>query len=247
VARLLGRANENDELAAPHAALTLRMKQTPLHEKVNAELLALIPRDATRVVEVGCSSGALAREYRKTNPRCDYVGIEIDPEYAAVARAHCSSVLVANIEHIGDEQFNSLFPVSCWVFGDVLEHLYDPWSVLRRIRTRLAADASIVACIPNAQHWSVQLRLNTGDFYYEDAGLLDRTHIRWFTKTTITDMFRSSGFEIVEGGGRVVDDPAHATVLGAVRAFAESIQADAAAAVSNATPFQWVVRAMPRV
>jgi SAM-dependent methyltransferase len=221
------------------------MRQTPLHENANAELLALIPRDASRVIEVGCSSGALAREYRKVNAACDYVGIEIDPQYAAVARAHCSRVLVADIEDMSDANFDALFPAACWVFGDVLEHLYDPWSVLRRIRSRLAGDASVVACIPNAQHWSVQLRLNTGEFYYEDAGLLDRTHIRWFTKATVAHLFRSTGFEIVEGGGRVVDDPEQATVLRAVRAFAESIRSDVEAAVDNASPFQWVVRAMP--
>jgi SAM-dependent methyltransferase len=110
------------------------MKQTAISGIVNAELLAMIPRAATRVVEVGCSGGALARQYRLANPRCEYVGIETDPDHAEAARPHCSRMLVGNIEHLPEAEFATLLPADCWVFGDVLEHLYDPWAVLRRIR-----------------------------------------------------------------------------------------------------------------
>lgn len=221
------------------------MKQTPIHNKFNAELLALMPKGAIRVVEVGCSSGALARAYLRLNPRCDYVGLEIDPEYAEIARSQCSRVLVGSIEQMDNKTFASLFPSDCWVFGDVLEHLFDPWSVLGRIREMLPMNGSVVACIPNAQHWSVQSRLNTGEFRYEDAGLLDRTHIRWFTNRTIGELFRSTGYEIVEGGGRLLEEPLRGRGLEGVRAFAEAIGTDVEEAVKNATPFQWLVRAVP--
>ncbi len=115
-------------------------------------------------------------------------------------------MVVGDIEHMSDEMFDSLLPSICWIFGDVLEHLYDPWSVLRRIRESMPPQASVVACIPNAQHWSVQARLNCGAFRYEDKGLMDRTHIRWFTKTTIDELFHSCGFAIVDGRGRVLDE-----------------------------------------
>jgi tRNA(1-methyladenosine) methyltransferase and related methyltransferases len=221
------------------------MKQTPIHDNFNAELLALIPRDALRIIEVGCSSGALARQYRKLNRDCEYIGLEIDADYAQVARAHCSKVVVANVEQMADSAFRSLLPADCWIFGDVLEHLYDPWGVLQRIRTSLPPHGSVVACIPNAQHWSVQLRLNNGDFRYEDLGLLDRTHIRWFTNRTVGELFRSTGYEIVEGGGRVLVEPHREAGLTAVRAFAEAVGTDIEEAVTNATPFQWLVRAIP--
>jgi 2-polyprenyl-3-methyl-5-hydroxy-6-metoxy-1,4-benzoquinol methylase len=225
-----------------HRVLAL-MKQTPIHDNFNAELLALIPRDAKRVIEVGCSSGALAREYRKLNRACEYVGMEIDPEYAKIARAHCSHVLVGNIEHIASAEFEALLPVDCWIFGDVLEHLYDPWAVLRRICAASSVGTSVVACIPNAQHWSVQLRLNAGEFRYEDMGLFDRTHIRWFTKQTILELFSSTGFSIVEGGGRVLHEPYRERGLEGVRALAAAMGADPETAASDATPFQWVLRA----
>src|SRR5690349_2406915 len=109
------------------------MEQTALREYYNVDVLKLIPKDATRIVEVGCGGGTMAREYRKINPACEYVGIEIVDRYADAARAHCDRVLLGNIEQMDDETFASLLPSSCWIFADVLEHLYDPWAVLRRI------------------------------------------------------------------------------------------------------------------
>ena len=221
------------------------MKQTPIHDKFNPDLLALMPADAGRVVEVGCSSGALAKAYRAVNPASEYIGIEVDPSYAEVAQAHCTRVVVDDIEWMGDATFDSLFPSSCWVFGDVLEHLHDPWALLRRLRKPLSAEASVVACIPNAQHWSVQARLNCGQFRYEDDGLLDRTHIRWFTRATIVELFESSGFRIVDGLARILIEPEREKVLAGIRAMAVAIGADADEAAKNATPYQWIVRATP--
>lgn len=219
------------------------MKQTPLHHEFNPDLLALIPKDASRVIEVGCSSGALAKAYQQINRRCEYIGIEIDPEYAEVAAKSCARVIVNNVERMDENAFAALFPSSCWIFGDVIEHLYDPWLVLRRVRASLEPDASVVACIPNAQHWSVQARLNRGAFRYEESGLLDVTHIRWFTKETIIELFRSCGFQIVEAGGRVFDERERDRALVGIRALAEATGADPEEAVNNAIPAQWLVRA----
>ena len=221
------------------------MEQTSLRDYFNPNVLERIPSNLSRVIEVGCGGGTMAREYRKINPLCDYVGIEIVDRYAEAARAHCTRVVVGNIEHMSDEVFQSFFPSSCWIFADVLEHLYDPWALLKRIRLNLKPESSIIACIPNAQHWSVQARLNCGEFRYEDIGLFDRTHIRWFTKTTIAELFRSTGYEIVEGGGILLDQPPHQKAMEGVRAFAEAIGVDVEEAVSNAIAFQWVVRAVP--
>jgi len=187
----------------------------------------------------------MAREYRKINPACDYVGIEIEPTYAEASRKHCTDVLTGNIEHLSNDVFGALFPSSCWVFSGTLARLHDPWSVLRRIRQALPADASVIACVPNAQHSSIQMRLNSGEFWYEDGGLRDRKHIRWFTKTTLTELFRTTGFEIVEGGGLVADELPQQRALDGVRALAEVAQLDDEEAVANAIPMQWVVRATP--
>jgi SAM-dependent methyltransferase len=221
------------------------MKQTPIQDVHNEELLALLPRTATRLVEVGCSSGALAREYLKLNPDCEYVGVEIDPDYAEVARTRCTHVLTGSIETMDEERFKSLFPSDCWVFADVLEHLHDPWAVLRRIRQQISMGAVLVACLPNAQHWSIQARLNCGAFRYEDMGLMDRTHIRWFTRTTAIELFQTCGFEVVDGGARLVEESHREAGLKGVKAMAEAIGADVDRAIEDAKPIQWLIRATP--
>ncbi|MDQ6916971.1 MAG: methyltransferase domain-containing protein [Pseudomonadota bacterium] len=221
------------------------MKQTPAHDRHNADILRFMPKDLARVVEVGCSSGALARAYTAENPRCDYTGIEIDPDYAELARRACRSVICADVELLPDDAFGSLFPSDCWIFGDSLEHLRDPWAFLKRVRSRLAPGALIIACIPNAQHWSVQVRLNCGELRYEDQGLLDRTHLRWFTRITIIDLFQSTGFRILEGASRIAEDPARQRVIPAIRAMATAAGADPQLAEQDSLAVQYVVKATP--
>ena len=172
------------------------MQSTPPHAIHNADLLALIPKDAKRVVEVGCMLGAMAREYRQINPSVDYTGIDVDADYAKQAQEHCTRTMGADIETFDDEAWKAFVDCDCWIFGDTLEHLRDPWAVLRRIRSSMAPNGSVVVCIPNAQHWSLVARLAGGIFRYEDSGLLDRTHLRWFTRTTFNELLVDTGFVI---------------------------------------------------
>lgn len=221
------------------------MQQTPVHDLHNPDLLALMPKQLKRIVEVGSSSGALAKAYKTIYPDCHYIGIEVDPRYAELSRRHCDEVLCVNIENIEQSAFETLFPSDCWVFGDSLEHLTDPWSLLKRIRRHLAPGSSVVACIPNAQHWSLQARLNCGLFRYEDSGLLDRTHLRWFTRITIIELFQSSGFRIVDTAPRIFNELGREKVLEAIKAMATSTGADPEQAIMDSAPLQWVIRATP--
>ena len=221
------------------------MKQTPIHDNFNPDILKIIPKDLKRIIEVGSSSGALARAYRNINPTCEYIGIEIDQEYAEASKCFCTEVICGDIEDLRDEKFIKLFPSDCWIFGDALEHLYDPWALLSRIRKNILKTSQISACIPNAQHWSLQANLNCGQFRYEDQGLMDRTHIRWFTRTTIIELFESTGYKIIEGFPRTFEEPGRDMVLPSIRAMALAIGADPQQAVNDATPLQWVVKAIP--
>jgi SAM-dependent methyltransferase len=221
------------------------MQQTPAHDRPNLDLLAVMPA-AERVVEVGCSRGALARAYKQRHPDSHYLGIEIDPSYAAEARAHCDEVRVGNIEAlISSGAFHDLPPAQCWVFGDTLEHLQDPWLVLRSLQARLDRQGCVCACIPNMQHWSIQLRLNGGRIEYADSGLLDRTHLRWFSRLTMLQLFESSGFEVVAIQARIFQHPQMQRACELIGQLASQIGHDPEQAIRDAQPLQYVIRALP--
>ena len=222
------------------------MSQTPIHESHNSDLLRFIPLTSKRVIEIGCSSGALAREFKKISPDTNYLGVEIESTYAQLASRYCDEVLVLNIEHADDAFWSSQGDRDCWVFGDTLEHLANPWLVLSRIYQCLPLGGVVVACIPNAQHWSVQARLSIGDFRYEDEGLLDRTHLRWFTRQTIVEMFHQAGFEIQEGLPRTFDEPMREQFLQIIAEMAKAAGADPEVAISDSIPLQYVVRAVKK-
>ncbi len=221
------------------------MKQTPVHEQHNQELLEALPKDCRKLIEVGCSSGALAREYKAINPECRYVGIEIDQGYAQLAARYCDEVMVMNIESAAEDFYARNRDADCWVFGDSLEHLVDPWRILEEIRRVVPAHGCVVACIPNAQYWRVQARLACGDFRYEDSGILDRTHLRWFTRATMVEMFKAAGFGNIKGRPRAFSEPGSEPFLEAIRKMAEVCGADPRLAVSDAIPIQYVIKAAP--
>jgi len=227
-------------IAASHFA-----GSTPAHTVANEDLLALIPPNARHVVDVGCMHGALVRAYRQRRPDANTTGIDVNPAYADAAAAWCTRTLAANIEALDDAQFAELFPSDCWVFGDCLEHLVDPWRVLRRVRGSIDSDGCLLVCLPNAQHWSVQWRLATGQFRYEDSGLMDRTHLRWFTRITMLEMFQQAGWSVHTAGTRNLNTPVQAQALAAVRAYAQAMGLDGELAVQDATPFQYVFKLLP--
>jgi hypothetical protein len=150
-----------------------------------------------------------------------------------------------DIEDMSDVDMDALSPVDAWVFGDTLEHLRDPWRMLRRIRERLPTSGAVIACIPNAQHWSFQSRLNVGLFRYEDEGLFDRTHLRFFTRTTIFEMFQAMGFRIESAVSRTISAPGAEKYLPHIRAMASASGFSPDQAEADAMPFQYVVKAVP--
>jgi len=225
--------------------LLFNMKQTPAHDDHNPDLLEIIPGNAKRVVEAGSSSGALARAYKEINRTCEYIGIEVDAKYADLSRRYCDRVLVANIDQLDSSILDQLTEIDCWVFGDVLEHLVDPWTVLTKVKNTLSKNGCIVACIPNMQHWSIQLKLNRGMLQYETAGLLDKTHLRWFTRITIIELFESANLQIIEGKPRVFKGENDDKMLEVIKATAIAIGADPNQAVADASPIQYVVKAVP--
>lgn len=214
----------------------------------NPDLLPRIPKDAAAIIEVGCSDGGLAKAYKAINPDCHYTGIELNPEAAKLAETYCDDVLALNIESADDSFFAEAGRYDCWIFGDVLEHLVDPWSTLLRIRKVISPTGRVLACIPNMQHWSIQARLCAGDLTYERSsrgGLLDVTHLRWFTRATMLTMFQETGFDVADIRARIFEEPAREQFLKVIRLMAEHVCRDVEVAVQDATPAQYIIQAVP--
>lgn len=217
-----------------------RSAQTPLHHQPNRDLLQLMPA-VPRLVEAGCSSGALAAAYKAQHLHCRYTGIEIDPAYAEVARQHCDAVLVADLDALASLPVAEALRAECWVFGDCLEHLVDPWAVLRWVHAHQPDQGLICACIPNSQHWSLQARLSCGAWSYEASGLLDRTHLRFFTASTIPALFEQAGYRIRTWQERHVSAQPSVALLQSIGALAAAAGADADQARAASLPFQYLV------
>lgn len=219
------------------------MKQTPIHDRYNPDLLRLIPTTRKNIVDVGCGGGALARALKARDPLTSVIGIEIDPEYSQIASRFCDLCLTLDIEAAGDHFWATYANRDCWIFGDLLEHLKDPWTLLRTVYEVVRPGTYVVACIPNAQHWTVQTKLCAGEFWYQEVGLLDKTHLRWFTRKTIINLFGQSGFVIEAMIARVFDEPKRENHLSLIGLFAENLGLSAKEAMRDATPLQYLVLA----
>lgn len=161
------------------------------------ELVPLIPADATRILEVGCGEGRFATALRAARPasRLEIVGVEVNEAAGRIARSALDRLIVGNVEQL-EVSYDSYF--DCVVFADALEHLVDPWNMLRRAREYLREGGRIVASIPNVQHWTVLANLLRGRWDYTEYGIMDNTHLRFFTRTSIGHLFESTGFGAIE-------------------------------------------------
>jgi 2-polyprenyl-3-methyl-5-hydroxy-6-metoxy-1,4-benzoquinol methylase len=172
---------------------------------LNHILLDLIPAEAGLVLDIGCGEGVLGAAFKQRHPDCRYVGVELDAEAAATARACLDEVIVGSVD---DADLAPLAgQVDCIVYGDVLEHLVDPWAVVQKHVGLLRPGGAVAASIPNVQHWSVLQHLLRGLWTYADFGLLDRTHLRFFTLATAHEIFRKAGLDIVQTVGHLLDRP----------------------------------------
>lgn len=223
------------------------MQQTPAYDQYNETLLALIPTALRRITEVGCMRGTLAAAYLASHPDCEWTGIDIDPDNARQARSVCHAVYCRDIEQVSEAEFRRFSQTDAWVFGDTLEHLQDPWRVLTRLRANLSEDGYVIVSLPNSQHWSFQARLSVGLFRYENDGLFDRTHLRFFTRTTLVELFDSTGFRIEQAVPRIFNFPGAERYLPHIRAMAQASGYDPDQAEADAMPYQYVVRAVPRL
>jgi SAM-dependent methyltransferase len=154
-------------------------------------LLALAGSPA-RALDVGCSTGYLAR--RLAERGAAVVGIEVDGGAAAAAREVCEQVLVGDVETMDLPFTEGSFDVV--LCGDVLEHLRDPWGALASLATLLRPGATAVVSVPNVAHWTGRRALVRGSFPYAPHGLFDRTHLRFFTRAGARELVAGAGLSL---------------------------------------------------
>lgn len=163
------------------------------------DMVEFIPPGCERVLELGCGNGAFGAVLKASGAR-EVVGIELVAGPAAQARTRIDRVIVADVERDTLDLPDGYF--DCLICNDVLEHLADPWAVLGRLRRHLRTDGWLVVSIPNVRHHKVvRCLIWPGEWRYEQDGVLDRTHLRFFTYQSARDLVESAGFRIERAQG----------------------------------------------
>lgn len=157
-------------------------------------ILALLGRgDGRRVLDAGAADGFLAEIL--TGRGWTVTALERDPAQAERARGKCHEIIVADLAEAAPKLSG---PFDAIVYGDVLEHLADPLSALVSVNRHLRREGRVIVSVPNVGHLWVRLSLLAGRFEYADRGILDRTHLRFFTQRTLRGLLAQAGLVVEE-------------------------------------------------
>lgn len=165
---------------------------------IRHEIISLIEASKNQpisILEVGCACGGTLLQIKNQYKNAKLYGIELNNSAAKIAKTF------ANVDAENIETGKLSYPEGSFdyiIFADVLEHLYDPWKVLEGMRKYLKPDGKVLASIPNIMHFSVIRNLLNQRWTYEDAGILDKTHVRFFTLDSIRHMVANSGYDLLE-------------------------------------------------
>jgi 2-polyprenyl-3-methyl-5-hydroxy-6-metoxy-1,4-benzoquinol methylase len=163
---------------------------------VRHDVLRLVPHGTKRLLDVGCGSGDTGFAAKQLLSVQEVIGIEFYEPAAEVARRKLDQVVVGDVEQIALNFPEGYF--DCILCADVLEHTKNPWEVLRTLYHFLQNDGVLIASIPNIRHIVPLLKIIADRFEYEESGILDRTHLRFFTLHTIKNMFHQTGYRITQ-------------------------------------------------
>lgn len=158
------------------------------------ELLPFIPKNIKKSLDVGCASGAFSAKLKEIG-NTESWGIEMVKDMAEMAQLRMDKVLIGSFDDVYEKLPKQYF--DCVFFNDVLEHMVDPGSCLTKIKNCLNDKGCIVASIPNIRYVDVLKELLfKKEWEYKDSGILDRTHLRFFTQKSIVRMFHDCGYTI---------------------------------------------------
>lgn len=163
------------------------------------EMLQFVPKDVLKIIEIGCGYGVFASSL-KTERKAVVWGIELSKKAAEEASVKLDKVVIGDIENDNIALPKNYF--DCIIFNDVLEHLKNPWVVLEKVKDYLIDGGYIVASVPNVRYfYNIKNLIKHKEWNYVDQGILDKTHLRFFTYKTIRDMFQICGYKIIKMEG----------------------------------------------
>ncbi|AXI03394.1 class I SAM-dependent methyltransferase [Aquirhabdus parva] len=166
-------------------------------DQARSNLVDMFSSPRKFVLEIGCSTGATGRYCKEKFPDAVYWGIEPNQDAAKIASTRVDHVLVGlSDDFVLSEQGVGLGQIDGVILADVIEHMYNPWKALASLKPYLASNAEIVTSIPNVRSIWLLNEIASGRFTYLDQGLLDITHIRFFTWKEIVDMMQQCGYQI---------------------------------------------------
>jgi 2-polyprenyl-3-methyl-5-hydroxy-6-metoxy-1,4-benzoquinol methylase len=165
------------------------------YSKTRNEMLEFVPHTVKKVLDIGCAEGEFSLLVKKERD-AEVWGIELDEAAASRAREKIDKVLVGDIATLVEKLPNAYF--DCIVCNDVLEHLVDPYAVITILKEKLSKDGVVVFSLPNVRHFgNLKNLLLRKDWRYESEGILDKTHLRFFTEKSIRRMFTELGYQLV--------------------------------------------------
>lgn len=170
-------------------------KPSGYYDNVREEMLKYLPEGANKILDVGCGNGAFASLVKQKN-NAEVWGIELMEEEGKIAETVLDKVLIGNCEiylkGLPEKYFDVIY------FNDILEHLSDPYSVLEILKSKLSSNGVVVSSIPNVRFYRSFSKVVFGkDWKYDEFGIMDKTHLRFFTGKSIRRMYEDLGYKVL--------------------------------------------------
>jgi len=166
-------------------------------DAVNYALLPFIPKDAKKILDVGCGNGLLGPVLHQHAPGCEVTGLTNSRDEAVEAEKNLDKLILCELD---DYVFDPAIKYDCIICSHVLEHLVNPVGLLKRLHEPAAAGATLVTAVPNAMHWKPRRRFIMGSFRYVEGTVTDETHIRFFDFNTSAELPGRAGWKVVKHG-----------------------------------------------
>lgn len=190
--------------------MTIVNNFNPSYIGARNDILSLIPDNVSKLLDIGCSTGALGEQIKQGNNNVEVIGVEFDEQMAEVAEKKLDKVIVGDVENINLADFFQPDYFGCIIFADILEHLKNPWGILKSSVHFLNNGGVIIASIPNVRHYTtITNLLFKGYWPYRERGIHDRTHLRFFTLRNIRELFQYANLNVerIERNYRIIEEP----------------------------------------